>query len=200
MAKFAIIAVDYENHVPRQGMVDGIKSLSNQTYKDFEVIICHDGPKEIPYEEEIDFNSLGLSPHIINTKKRNNDWGHSSRDMAMKYAYKNLPDCDYYIQFNIDNLFEPEAFEVINNRIVETESPIVIFSVRHYKAAGGAPFTGLPPKACHIDAMQLVAHKDAWKKTGFWYRTEGISDGYIYEKMCEENNWVHIPQVLGDNF
>jgi hypothetical protein len=198
--KFGIIAVDYENHVPRQGMIDGLQSIANQTYKNFEIIICHDGPKEKPYSDEIDFDKMGLKPHIINTPKHNGEWGHYSRDYAMKYAYKNIPDCNYYIQFNIDNKFELNAFEVISDKIKQTKSDIIIFTVRHYKAAGGRPFIGVPPVNCNIDVMQLVAHKKIWKKEGFWYRYEGVSDGLIYEKMCNENSWVNIEECLGDNY
>ena len=198
--KFCIIAVDYENHVPRQGMVEGLRSISNQTYKNFEMVICHDGPRERSYSDEINFMDMNLNPHIINTPEWRGEWGHYSRDYAMKYAYENMPDCDYYIQFNIDNKFEPHAFQTIVDKIKETKSDIIIFTVRHYKAAGGQPFRGIPPVNCNIDVMQVVAHKDVWKKTGFWYRYEGTSDGFIYEKMCKENSWVNIEECLGDNY
>ena len=198
--KFGIIAVDYENHVPRQGMIDGLQSIANQTYKNFDIVICHDGPKNKSYSDEIDFDGMGLKPHIINTPRWMGEWGHYSRDHAMRYAYENMPDCDYYIQFNIDNKFEPNAFEVIKNKIKSTKSDIIIFTVRHYKAAGGQPFRGIPPVNCNIDVMQLVAHKEIWAKTGFWYRYEGTSDGFIYEKMCNENSWVNIEECLGDNY
>ena len=85
--KFGIIAVDYENHVPRQGMIDGLQSIANQTYKNFDIVICHDGPKAKPYSEEIDFAGMGLSPHIINTPNWMGEWGHYSRDLALTYAY-----------------------------------------------------------------------------------------------------------------
>ena len=51
--KFGIIAVDYEGHVPRDGMVNGLKSLSAQTYRCFDVFICHDGEKSTPYSDEL---------------------------------------------------------------------------------------------------------------------------------------------------
>ena len=198
--KFGIIAVDYEHHVPRSGMIEGLKSIANQTYKNFEIVICHDGPKELPYDQEEGFNELNISPHILNLDHWRGNYGHHSRDFAMRYAYEDLPDCDYYIQFNIDNKFELHAFQTIADKIKETKSDIIIFTVRHYKAANGQPFRGIPPVLCNIDCMQLVAHKDLWAKYDFWYRKEFTSDGHIYQRMCEENSWVNIEECLGDNY
>jgi glycosyltransferase involved in cell wall biosynthesis len=195
MPKFSIIAVDYEFHVPRPGMQAGLQSIADQTFKDFELIIIHDGPKEVSYEQEFDLSKFPSPPIILNTPERMNDWGHSSRDYGMQRA-----NGDYFIQFNIDNKFEPDAFEKINNEIELTSSSIVIFAVRHYKAAGGAVFSGLPPLNCHIDAMQLVAHKNVWENVGYWYNKHGTADGIIYEDMCKRYPYTHIPECLGDNY
>jgi hypothetical protein len=195
--KFGIIAVDYEGHVPRDGMIAGIKSIADQAYKNFEIIICHDGPKAKPYAEEIDFESLGVKTHTINTEYNMGCYGHYSRDLAMKYAYENT-DCDYYIQFNIDNKFVPNAFELIKNKIEETGSEIIIFGIWHHK--NGSFLSGVPPVVCGIDAMQLVGHKEMWKKFDFWYDKSDLSDGYIYQRICSEVPWVNIPENLGDNF
>ena len=195
MPRFSIIAVDYEGHVPRYGMYQGLKSLAEQTFKDFELIICHDGPRENQEEYGRVLQELGLSAKIINTPKRMNDWGHSSRDYAMRRA-----DGEYFIQFNIDNLFYPDALEKINKKLDEVNEQIVIFQVRHHKAAGGAVFTGIPPKHCFIDAMQLVAHRKIWENIGYWYNKEGTSDGLIYEDMCNRYPWAELPECLGDNF
>lgn len=195
MPRFSIIAVDYEGHVPREGMRNGLRSLANQTFKDFELIICHDGPKQIPYEHEVDLKELGLNAVIMNTPERMEDWGHSSRDYAMRRA-----DGEYFIQFNIDNVFYPDALEKINKKLDEITEQIVIFQVRHFKAAGGSVFRGIPPKHCFIDAMQLVAHRKIWENVGYWYRKEGTSDGLIYEDMCNRYPWAELPECLGDNF
>jgi len=195
MPKFSIIAVDYEHHVPREGMKKGLQSLANQTFKDFELIICHDGPKEEPYEYDEILKELGLKAVIINTPEHMNNWGHSSRDMAMKIA-----EGDYFVQFNIDNIFYNNAFERISSKLDEVPEDIVIFQVRHFKAAGGSVFRGVPPKNCFIDAMQLVASKKIWTEIGFWYRLEGTSDGLIYEDMCNRYPWAELPECLGDNF
>jgi len=194
--RFSIIAVDYEHHVPRQGMARGIESLAKQTFKDFELIICHDGPKKTPYEEEVDFNALGLDPIIISTDTWKNNWGHSSRDLAMRQATG-----EYFIQFNIDNFFYEDAFEKLDARLKEIEAKVLVFQILHFKVNGGSqPFPGVPPILCNIDAMQLVAHRDIWEEVGYWYRDDFCSDGYIYQDICARFPWAELPEVIGENY
>ena len=192
--KFSIIAVDYEYHVPREGMVKGLQSVANQTFKDFELIICHDGPKDKPYEEEINFKELGLNPIIINTEIRHAMWGHPSRDKAMRIA-----NGEYFLQFNIDNLLYPDCLEKISKHIDETQKKVVVFQIKHWKQ-GGILFSGVPPVHYGIDAMQLVAHRDIWEKTCYWYDFQETSDGMIYQNICSQNEWSELPELLGENF
>lgn len=196
MPKFSIIAVDYEHHVPRPGMKQGLHSLATQTFKDFELIIVHDGKKNIPYEEEFDFSVLQNPPIFLNTPERMNNWGHSGRDLGMRNATG-----EYFLHFNIDNLLYANCLEKISNKIDESQLQIIIYSIIHYKAAGADfKFTGLPPVHCMIDAMQLVAHRDIWKEMNYWYNTETTSDGIIYEEMCKRYPYVHIDEVLAENY
>lgn len=195
MPKFSIIAVDYEHHVNRTGMRVGLQSLVDQTFKDFELIVIHDGKKNIPYHEEFGFNQFQNPVVFLNTEQHMGDWGHSSRDLGMRHATG-----DYFIHFNIDNVFFPNAFQRISEEIDRTEAQVLIFCIKHYKAAGGAIFTGLPPAHCHIDAMQLVAKKEVWENVGYWYTREGTSDGIIYEEICKRFPWVHLNECLGDNY
>ena len=225
MKKLCVIAVDYEHHVPRDenniyrtSIFRGLQSLANQTFKDFDLIICHDGPKEKTYKEEgIDFEKMGLAPTILNTPKRMNDWGHSSRDFAMRYAYENNIG-QYYIQFNIDNVFEPWAFSRIVKEIDKTKNKIILFTVKHHKIMRGFPFKPDPimplgngnigieylikynPNARFIDAMQFVAHKDIWHNNNFWWNKQFCGDGIMYNSMCMKNGYSVITQCLGDNF
>ena len=202
--KFGIIAVDYENHVPRDEMIDGLKSISAQSYKNFDVFICHDGEKSKPYSEELASLNLNFSPHYLNTMSRMNDWGHSSRDLAMKFAYENT-DCNYFLHFNIDNYLYPNALELINEKIESTKTKVVVFSINHYKLEKIRVYTptyfpGIPPRQYNIDCMQLVAHRDVWHDIGFWFTTYEQSDGEIYEKICNQHHWEHITEVLGNNY
>lgn len=202
MPKFSIIAVDYENHVPRDGMVRGLDSISNQLDKDYEIIIVHDGPKKISYEEEYDFSKLE-NVKFLNTPERMNDWGHSSRDLGMRNATG-----EYYINFNIDNILYEDALLKINNSTYLSKRKIFIFPILHWKIGAlyeiqETPFLleGLPVEQGKIDVMQFVAHKDLWRKQNYWYDKSENSDGLIYKKMYREHGGAYyIGTVLGENF
>ena len=217
MARFCVISRDYEHHVPRHHNPDditstsirrGLASLGNQTFKDFNVIICHDGPKEKTYEQEgIDFQEIGIQPYRLFTPKHQGLFGHPSADYAMRFAYEHDLG-DYFIQHNIDNEFIPEAFQIINDVLNNVKTDILIFQIYHWKIypltqhikALENPWKGIPPVRQRIDAMQLVAHKDIWKDVGFWYSTEEEADGIIYEDMCKKFPYTHLPLTLGHNF
>jgi glycosyltransferase involved in cell wall biosynthesis len=192
--KVSIIAVDYEHHVPRYGAYRGLLSISEQTSKDFELIIVHDGPKEVPYEQEFDFKELNLNPIITNTHQRMNDWGHSSRDWGMRMA-----NGDYFLQFNIDNVLYPDAIEEICKKIDESGTPIIIFSIIHHKD-NDKLYTGIPPDLYNIDCMQLVGHRDMWQELDYWYDKRDSSDGWIYEVITRKYDYSDIEKCLGENF
>ncbi|NBO22070.1 glycosyltransferase family 2 protein [bacterium] len=197
--KFSIIAVDYEFHVPRDGMRKGLASLSQQTFKDYELIICHDGPKSIAYEQEIDFKAMGLDPIITNTEEWKGDWGHWSRDKAMRMAKG-----QYFFQFNIDNYMYPNCLQEISDHIDRTKALITIFHIKHFKTPwfphATERFTGMPPIEKYIDAMQLVAHRRVWEEMGYWYDKGFCGDGAIYEAMCRKYPWTELPEILGENY
>jgi len=195
MTKFSIIAVDYEHHVNRFAMRQGLSSLAGQSFKDYELIIVHDGPKNIPYETEFDF-SVFPKVRFMNNPVHVGDWGHTGRDLGMRSATG-----DYLFHLNIDNYLYPQCLERISQKIDETQSQVIIYSIIHYKATGGPnKFTGLPPVHCMIDAMQLVAHRDVWENVNYWYTREGTSDGIIYEEICKRYPYVHIDEVLAENY
>jgi hypothetical protein len=208
MSKFSILVTDYDEHVPRDKAAQGLLTVSMQTFKDFELIICHDGPKKKTYEKEgIDFKSLNLNPIIINTDKRYNDWGHTSRDKMLKMAKG-----DWIIHFNIDNILYPQALEKISNRIDEIKDKIaandkdpekfsVIFYIRHWKIhKDGKIFKGIPPKLMNTDLLQMVVSRKIWEEIGYWYNKKERSDGVIYEEIGKKYPWVVLPELLGENF
>lgn len=202
MTKFSIIATDYEKHVPRNKMKQGIDSLNNQTFKDFELLIIHDGPREGSYDKEL--SQLPDNTRFLKTDQHYGiygleefyagyGWGHHSRDLGIKEAAG-----EYILHFNIDNILYPDALQKVSDKIDETGAEIIVFACTHEKF-DIKYFSGVPPVMGKVDLLQCVASKKAWESIGGWYRYDHSADGYLFQEMIAKFGYVHIPEVLGEN-
>jgi len=205
MPRFSIIATDYIDHVPRDRMIEGLKSLAAQTFRDFEILIVHDGPKWHD-DEEYDMAEIpnDISWRFITTDKHYGiygtdefyagyGWGHHSRDLGIKKA-----NGEFIINFNIDNILYPDALEKIDKKLTETGADILVFACTHEKF-DIKYFSGVPPVMGKVDMLQCVISKKAWDSIGGWYRYDHSADGFIMQELVERYGYVHIPEVLGDN-
>lgn len=199
MPKFSIIATDAENHVPREKMKQGVRSILDQTYDDYELLIIHDGPRSNPFELDLPENS-----RLLETEKfygiygldefyAGFGWGHHSRDMGIKVA-----EGEYILHFNIDNILYPHALQTISDKIDKTKADVVIYACTHEKF-DIKYFSGIPPVMGKVDLLQCVASKKAWESIGGWHRYDHSSDGFLFEEIIARYGYVHIPEVLGEN-
>lgn len=199
MPKFSIIATDAENHVPREKMKQGVRSILDQTYDDYELLIIHDGPRSNPFELDIPENA-----RLLETEKfygiygldefyAGFGWGHHSRDMGIKVA-----EGEYILHFNIDNILYPHALQTISDKIDKTKADVVIYACTHEKF-DIKYFSGIPPVMGKVDLLQCVASKKAWESIGGWHRYDHSSDGFLFEEIIARYGYVHIPEVLGEN-
>lgn len=122
--KFSIIVPHYDRSITDKLFIRGMECLLNQTFKNFEVLIFHDGPPSRPIP-----NIYKKFPNVktFETKLRENNWGHGNRDRGIKMAKG-----EYIIHFNPDNILYPDALEEIN-RVAElpyTEYPGLLFDKR----------------------------------------------------------------------
>ena len=201
MTRFSIVATDYEPYVPRNRMLEGLKSLAAQTFKDFELIIVHDGPKPTSYHEYdvagIDLKYLETDKHygVYGTEEfyAGYGWGHHSRDLGMRESVG-----DYIINFNIDNILYPDALETINDKLNKTNADCLVFACKHEKF-GINYFSGVPPVMGKVDMLQCVVSRSAWESVGWWYRYDHSADGYIFQELVNRYGYVHISDVLGEN-
>jgi hypothetical protein len=199
MPKLSIIATDAENHVPREKMKQGVRSILDQTYEDYELLIIHDGPRSNPFELDLPDNA-----RLLETEKfygiygldefyAGFGWGHHSRDMGIKIA-----EGEYILHFNIDNILYPHALQTISDKIDKTKADVVIYACTHEKF-DIKYFSGIPPVMGKVDLLQCVASKKAWESIGGWHRYDHSSDGFLFEEIIARYGYVHIPEVLGEN-
>jgi len=199
MPKFSIIATDAENHVPREKMKQGVRSILDQTYEDYELLIIHDGPREKPFELDLPENARLLETeqfygiYGLDEFYAGFGWGHHSRDMGIKVA-----EGEYILHFNIDNILYPHALQTISDKIDNTKADVVIYACTHEKF-DIKYFSGIPPVMGKVDLLQCVASKKAWDSIGGWHRYDHSSDGFLFEEIIARYGYVHIPEVLGEN-
>ena len=216
--RFSIVIPHYDGSISDASLHRGLNSLAAQTFRDFEVLLLHDGPVSRPLPDLVKLNLPGLRLDI--GAQRHNDWGHSLRDAGMRMATG-----DYVVHFNPDNVLYPNALEVLDaaSRLPVPPAPsaelaenpdILIFSVlmRGMNYNGRGPiwrsrdtnrtliYTGMPPTYGLIDCMQLVARRSLWLEIGGWYDKSETSDAKIYSRLVSERGARYVVALLGEHW
>ena len=106
--KFSVIVVDYEGSVSRKRFRRAMRYLSRQTFRNFEVLVYHDGPKATSYEADLGQVPPPPGLRFFVTGERENNWGHSNRNRGI-HAAKG----DYIVHLNADNVLYDDALEEI---------------------------------------------------------------------------------------
>jgi len=216
--KFSIIVPHYDGVISDEQFLQGMNSLVNQTYRDFEILVYHDGPISRPIPN-IDFPNVKIKV----TEKRFNDWGHSLRDMGIREAQG-----EYILHFNPDNILYKNALESIFKQsqkqyfynkdgieyIYPLPNDIIIFPIlmrgvqsngvglwRNKKNAEKdyMIFTGYPPLKYNIDCMQLVMKRSLWIENDGWKDKSEDSDGNMYEPFVQKYKARYCSEVLGEH-
>ena len=221
--RFSIVMVDYENSVNRDHMRRAIDSIAKQSCQEFELLLYHDGPKKVPYEQELSSTQLSLATHIYISEKRHNNWGHTLRDQGIRKAKG-----DYIIHLNADNLMYPDMLERLavhadshletlydHHGNIKNGNDILIFCIQmrgvifynggYTRRIGeedkySVIMTGIPTKFRNIDCMQLVMKRELWLAEGGWHDKSRNSDGNMYPHFVEKYGARYIPEILGEHW
>ena len=196
--KFSIIVPHYDGVISDEMFLEGMRSLSESTYKDFEVRIYHDGPLSRPLP---DVDQFGFEYSFRETKTRYNNWGHSLRDLGIREAKG-----DYIVHFNPDNILYPDVLEGIST----LDDDIIICPIilegtirtsegmlRTLHPEHKVLMDAYPPVHQNIDAMQFVMKTDLWRKFGGWYDKSEQSDGLMYEQFCKKVSTRYSHHIIG---
>jgi hypothetical protein len=212
MPLFSIIAVHYQGTISRETYLRGINSILSQTFKDYELLVYHDGPPLDP--------QAPTPVPIRCTAARHNDWGHSLRDRGIREASG-----DYILHFNVDNILYPSALEMIAqeirrpSRVYDTDhnpldtDNIIIFPIimnDHDRVMPGVVripgsgarliMTGNPPFFGAVDCMQLVMKRSLWLAEGGWSDKRQQGDGVMYQSFGEKYGYRGVGAILGEHF
>ncbi len=214
---FSVIVPYYDASVSDDDLTRCLASLAAQTFRDFEVLLFHDGPpsRALPAAPA---NVPGYTPRC--TSARANDFGHSLRDVGIRLAKG-----EYIIHLNGDNLLYPFALEelVLSASREELETvgqpyrtnpdllifPIImrgmVGNVRSGIMRTGNPahtiiLSGYPALEGTIDCMQLVMKRELWLHYGGWYDKAPNSDAQMYTRFVKDNGARMVGRVLGEHW
>lgn len=201
--KFSIIVPHYDGVISDEIFMEGMDSILCSKYKNFEVLVYHDGPTSRPipqsFKSVYDYHKIDYK--VKQTETRYNDWGHSLRDLGIKEAKG-----EYIVHFNPDNLLDRDVLQGIS----ELEDDIIICpvllegairkSTGMYRTKNPKDYVlldGFPAVHQNIDAMQLVMKTELWRKFGGWYDKSEQSDGIMYQEFCRNAPWRSSHHIIG---
>ena len=211
MPLFTIIVVHYQGTVPHATFVRGIESIRQQTFRDFELLVYHDGPLLDP--------AVPMPVPVRCTPTRHNDFGHSLRDRGIREATG-----DYIVHTNADNLFYPHALDQIAREIrrpprtyrssvpMGDNPEVVIYPIAMFGFLRINGYicqtktddyytilTGSPPFLGNVDCMQLVMRRDLWLAEGGWAEKHPESDGRMYQRFAQKYGYRTVGPVCGEH-
>jgi glycosyltransferase involved in cell wall biosynthesis len=209
--RFSIIVPHYDGAISDDRFLRGYSSLVNQVNAPhYEILIYHDGPKSRPIPQGIP---------VIETSQRQNDWGHSLRDLGIREAKG-----EYIIHCNADNVLYPFALQEMEKELLrqrphignfEDKNEIVIFPILMrgmqtngsyvWRETGNEEniwmiFSGFPTLKYNIDCMQLVMKREIWLMEGGWKDKSEESDGNMYPHFVTKYGAKYVGRILGEHW
>lgn len=195
MTKVTIITPTYNTKLEELDRC--LDSVQRQTYRDFEQIICTDGPPD-PVVAAAIANRNDPRLRYRWTTDHYGGWGHAVRRAMMLVAGG-----DYLCFLDDDNIIFPTYLDKMLTALggSHPDCAFAICAIVHYGPVipelGRTPIVLMgEPKAQLIDTLQVVVERQAMRAVG-WLGNDYISDGHNYERLGRAYNFVRVPEVLG---
>lgn len=174
-----------------------IKSVDSQIYQNFKHIIMVD---DINLEDHItsDFiNSYSSDKRtFMSLGYRSNNYGNNPRQKCIE-----MTETDYIVFLDDDNVIFP-------NYLSELIKGVKNFSIGICKIVHLGPLPaplwpppkiidGNPPILQNIDTLQVIVKTEVMKKERWEVDKGYLADGYTLEKICKNNDYIFINEILG---
>ncbi|MGI9211393.1 MAG: glycosyltransferase [Methylococcaceae bacterium] len=225
---FSLIVVHYEGSVSRPEVVRCLQSLYFQKYRNFEILLLHDGPRTQTWETDEFPPPPDIRLKTLSTPQRANDYGHSLRDLGIRMArgkYLLITNADNYHYTDMllqvyTEIIRPYPKVVIHD-IDRTAADIIIFGIlaSGYMSLGTHEniidfrefnmqmarqqwmyLSGYPSIVKNIDCMQFVMRRELWLKEGGWYiKVAQAADGLLYEVMVKKYGVRYVVGPLAEH-
>lgn len=190
---FSLIVPYYQDHTSHTELLRILHCISQQTFKDYELLCYHDGPllrPEPPLPDGI---------QLIETAQRENVWAHNLRDRGIRDAKG-----QWIWTMNSDNILYPNALATVAEHILDQPS-IDVWSFPIWEMKYCAPkkqfLTGKFMQINSIDAMQVVVKTQIWRQEGGWRDWSFESDGRYFDRFAKVFKWKPIIcDALGEHW
>jgi len=184
---FSILTPTYKRY---DELKVAIESVMNQTYQNFEMIICSDG-----YDNEVEniikeYNSEKIKYSFT---EKTNDYGSTQRNYLTK-----ISNGKYLIYLDDDNVIYQNCLQTIVDNL-DSNTGMIIFKIDYDGLDHNLPI-GNEIILGKIDTLNIVVDK-YYTKYAIWYNYVGHD--YEFIKICENNiinhnkNIKFIPNILG---
>jgi hypothetical protein len=180
--KVGICLVTYDQTDCLQGL---IFSLKCQTFKNFVVVVVHDGEWTEQAKKSYE-NSVGNDDRFIalNSEKRLNKFGHNNRQFGFD-VLKNLG-CNWFGTMNGDSYYVPIYFEYMLSKACEDKSNFVFCNMVHSHRMWTMLDTKLDRS--YIDGGCFLANINLIEDTK-WDSLDFAADWYYVSKLKDNKNF-----------
>lgn len=180
--KIGVSLVTYDQTDCLQGI---IYSLKCQTFKNFIVVVIHDGEWTLKAKNSFK-NAVGDDDRFfaLNSEVRLNKFGHNNRQVGFDFL-KNLG-CNWFGTMNGDSYYVPIYFEYMLSKAYEDNSNFVFCNMVHSHKNWKMLETNL--NRSHVDGGCFLANIDliADKK---WDSLDFAADWFYISKLKDDNKF-----------
>lgn len=183
--KFSIITPTYKRS---DMLIRAVKSVLDQTYTDWEMVIVNDSPDDTTYDS---FEKTITDPRIIYLKNTQNAGVNFSRNRALDNLSK---DSDWVIFLDDDDYLAPDALETFSKLIATHPDNKWFVTNRAY--ANGNPLTNFPKSdSAYSYAWDYLILKRCKGDATHCMATKSIANIRFSKHIKQAEEWLFFYQV-----
>lgn len=191
MPKVSVILPVY--NPGRRNARECVRSLRNQTFRDFEVIIVNDGTTD---------GSLDVMRRTANGDRRFRFVGSDFNRGSIKARYEGieLSTGEYILHFDSDDRLHPLAIQTLVDKSLETDADAVLMNFYYHLNLSGINMRATPPSE---RGLMIPDGKTAEQLVWAFFGSKGITSGLwdkIVRRSCYPDKMPEMPKVfLGED-